>query len=178
MNPTAHQLRLRLPACAATAGMLCVSVTLSLVTVSCARAGLAAAPPQTDDERLLPQIVRLQEEKVTQVGQQVQAAHDQARLVRLRQAALEQHGGADLATALDAEAQEREAAERRFRRQLADEEAALRAYRDYSRSVVPLTATPFSGAPAKTAAQSVHAPTATPTAPGRIRGVPPAGPSN
>jgi hypothetical protein len=110
---------------------------LFLALAGCAPADATAAPSETEEERLLPQIVRAQEERVAQIRQQVRVAHDQARAVRLRQTALEQHGRGDLAAALEPEALERERNSEALQRQLADEEAALRAYREYRDRIAP-----------------------------------------
>jgi hypothetical protein len=84
-----------------------------------------------EEQRLLPAIVRHQEERATRAAAAAGARDDLVPL-RLRQRMLEQSGRPDLAVALVAEAQKKAAEVRASQRPLADEEATLQASREYA----------------------------------------------
>ncbi|MBI3972967.1 MAG: hypothetical protein HY332_16950 [Chloroflexi bacterium] len=105
---------------------------LVLLTATCAPAAAKSGGIGTAEQRLLPGIIHRQEARVRDAAKAVAAAEDKAAALRLRQRILTQYGRPDLAGALDAQAAATEAELHGLRQRLADEEAALAAYRDYA----------------------------------------------
>jgi hypothetical protein len=113
---------------AALLGLLAAGTALP----ACTRLEPSGEAPPSEEQRLLPGIVRQQERKLRAATQAAEAARDQAAALRLRQRILTAHGRHDLAARLEPEAAAREAEAQEAWRRVADEQAALDAYRDYA----------------------------------------------
>ncbi len=111
---------------------LALSLLALVLSTACTRAASETGRLGADEQRLLPGIVQQQEWRVRATIEAVEAAQDDVRAVRLRQQMLVQYGRPDLAGALEAQAKEKEHTVVSRRQRLADEEAALAAYRDYA----------------------------------------------
>jgi len=105
---------------------------VAVVGPGCARPGAAERQAPLEDQRVLPKILRQQERRVAAARQKVDDAEEELYALRLRQRMLAQHGRPDLARALDADVATHEHNVARDRQQVADEEAALDAYRAYA----------------------------------------------
>lgn len=118
-------------------GTLFLLAVASLLIVApvgsgCAPAAASEAAAKTEEQRLLPAIIRRQETQVKQARQAAAITHDEAASLRLSQRVLEEYGRPDLAAALDGEALKKEVELKTQQKRLADEEVALVAYRDYA----------------------------------------------
>ncbi len=103
-----------------------------LFLAACGGAPAHSAGVNSEEQRLLPGIIREQQERVRKAEQAASMAQDEAMSLRLRQRMLTEYGRPDLAASLEPEAEKREMELRYALQRLADEETALAAYRAYA----------------------------------------------
>jgi hypothetical protein len=101
-------------------------------TAGCGPPPSNASAAPTEEQRLLPVIVRTQQERVGKLAAEAAKLGDELTSLRLRQRILEQYGRPDLAAALEPEAEQQAERLVKLRTRLADAEEALRAYQDYA----------------------------------------------
>ena len=128
---TSHRPQSRRPS-GAPAALLVLVALLTWGNTSCGPPPAGASPARTEEQRLLREIIRRQEERVAEAASETATLQDALADLRLRQRILDQYGRPDLAAALEPEAELQAERLRALQARLADADEALRAYRDYA----------------------------------------------